>query len=181
MTGEKRNPTPESAQLELDLGAIDGAHDLRDRVGGRLTAPPRPTGGGGYQHVCTGFKSGEEPGDPRLAELAAMGLPSFWIEVAQLLGAEAFLALWRLVDGSPHVHTKGSMLQLPEMRPYRSYLRFQRNLWAADLAAHGCSTAEIRRRAREQMRWRVEDATYLQQLINRHASARDVFSGREPA
>ncbi|WP_233869267.1 hypothetical protein [Paraburkholderia adhaesiva] len=181
MTDEKRNSIPESAQLELDLAANTGVSALRDRVGGRMTAPRRLPGGGGYQDICTGLKFGAEPRDPRLAELAAMRLPPFWLELADLLGAEVFLALWRLVDASPYVQAKGSMLQLPEMRPYRSYLRFQRNAWLAELAEHGCSTTEIRRRAREQMHWPIEDVTYLRQLIERHATARQTFSPRDAA
>jgi hypothetical protein len=92
------------------------------------------------------------PPDPRLAELRRMGMQHYWVEVAEAVGVDAFLAMWRIIDRQKSLQLdpagSGSLVHL---RSYDSYLRFQRNRWIECLAEAGVPTKEIRRRVAEQI------------------------------
>lgn len=137
---EKRSPAAENAQLTL----------FTDGVGARHAATPLPTGGGGYPETCTVFEFSARPpeskknGDPRLDELARMGLQRVWMDVAEEIGVDAFLAVWRILDADPSARHKEGFLQL-NLKLYRSYLRYQRNRYIEALAARGLKPLEIQR------------------------------------
>lgn len=146
MTTEKRNSRRKSVQLAFPfLDDVEG-------VGVRHGQGDGPPQGGGYLDVCTDSKFDQVragPHDPRLDELAAMELPQYWLDVAALLGVDRFLELWRQLDAAESVPREGSTLEL-RMRPYRSYLREQRNRFVQQLVASGCSPEQICQRVGEQ-------------------------------
>lgn len=148
---EKRSPAGESAQLYLLPGLAD------EGVGARQTSQPPQAGGGGYLDIRSGPKFGkktpaaENPAarDPRLDELHHMGLARCWLEVAEAIGADAFLTLWRILDADQANWHNDSILRV-RLRPYRSYLRYQRNRFIEALAEQGLRPDEIQRRLRRQ-------------------------------
>lgn len=72
-----------------------------------------------------------------------MGISASWMRVAEVIGADAFLAMWRVLDADPSFRTDNGDLRL-HLRPYRSYLRYQRNRYIEQLAAGGASAKDIR-------------------------------------
>ncbi len=122
------------------------------RVGGRRGPVDIPTGRGGYPCTCGGSNF-EVPApqkkfaDARIDELRVMGLQLYWIHVAEVFGFERFLMLWRIFDAEPSLRTnKGDLLI--GMRPFRSYLRFQRNRTIETMAGAGMTVKEIQQHLR---------------------------------
>lgn len=106
-------------------------HDDTEGVGARQPEAHGHGGGGGYLHECTTPQVWE---DVKLRELADMGLPLIWMEVAQAIGFDAFMTMWRLLDAEYERRADaGSMIEI-ELRRYRSYLRYQRNRFIEALA-----------------------------------------------
>lgn len=145
---EKRNSRPETAQDDRPI------LPLQQGVGGRQADPPASPGGGGYQNICTVLNfcataGTEKKRDPRLDELGAMGLPRTWMRVAEAVGFDAFLQMWRILDADESLHD-GNMIQAA-IRPYRSYLRFQRNRYIETLAALDVPSSVIREMLKRQL------------------------------
>jgi len=145
--GEKRNSGAGTGQVQ------GGDQALPQGVGGRQAAPPPPAGGGGYLDICSVFKfraaDDQRKRDPRLDELISMGLPRTWLQVAETIGIDAFLAMWRILDADESLH-EDNMVQA-HLRPYRSYLRFQRNRYIETLAALRVPCATIREMLKSQL------------------------------
>lgn len=128
-------------------------------VGGRRSPAPASSLGGGYQDNCTVFEFGSGVkkigADPRLDELGAMGLPEYWLQVAEYLGIDAFLGMWRILDANRHQmpQTKGNAgnSMAPHLRPYAGYLRFQKNRFVENLATQGVPAKEIQSRVQSQL------------------------------
>ena len=82
-------------------------------VGARHGHPAPQAGGGGYQGTrgvskFANFAFGDR--DPRIDELRTMGLQARWIRIAEAIGVDAFLAMWRILDSYPSVRTdKGDL------------------------------------------------------------------------
>lgn len=149
---QKRSPRQEIAQLLLPLPEPAGG------VGGRQAEEPSSPRGGGYPDICTVLefqkkrprrKNGADR-DVRLDELHKMGLQRVWLDVAEAIGADAFLTMWRIIDADPSSQHNDTSLRL-SLRVYRSYLRFQRNRYIEALAAQGVSPQEIKRRLQRQL------------------------------
>lgn len=149
---EKRSSSRESAQLPLALDHPDQG------VGARQAPRPTPPGGGGYQDVCTVFEFQKKPPtaekkstrDPRLDELRHMGLPRVWLQAAEAVGVDAFLKIWRIIDADPSSWHNDTSLRV-RLRPYKSYLRYQRNRFIEALTVQGVKADEIKRRLRQQL------------------------------
>lgn len=143
---ETRSHEGEIAQLYLFPAQDDHG------VGARQARPRPSAGGGGYQDVCTGHKSGKKttPRDPRLDELRRMGVQRVWVDIAERIGVDAFLVIWRIMDADPTCSVDGTMLRVP-LRPYRAYLRYQRNRYIETLADEGLSPREIKARIEQQL------------------------------
>jgi hypothetical protein len=120
-------------------------------VGARQEAAPPPPGRGGYQDVCTGPGDDVASGassparaiatpDPRIADLRRMGLNRAWLRVAELIGFEDFLAVWRALENEAIVASDRGRIFVPK---FATYLRFQRNRMIEELAARGMSAQEI--------------------------------------
>jgi hypothetical protein len=79
-----------------------------------------------------------------------MGLPRVWLRVAEAIGIDAFLATWRILDADPSTWHNETILRV-RLRPYRSYLRYQRNRYIEALTAQGLKPEEIQRRLQRQL------------------------------
>lgn len=146
--GEKRSSVARIGQV-LELGRLPG-----QGVGGRQAPGPALAGGGGYLGSRTGQKFEKIARDPRLDELRTMGLPAYWLRVAEAIGAEAFLQMWRILDAEPSIQGERSDLEM-RLRPYRSYLRYQRNRYIEALCAAGLSVNEIQERVQADLCERI--------------------------
>lgn len=71
-----------------------------------------------------------------------MGLPRFWLDVADLIGIDAFLAFWRRLDAEPTARDHNSMMRV-EIRRYDSWLRYQRNRYIQSMNRSGLTTQQI--------------------------------------
>lgn len=132
--GQKRNSQP-VARIQLVPGALDP-----QEVGGRQGDPAPTPRGGGYLSSCS--TSNFRATDRRIDELRAMGMPAHWIAVAENIGFDAFDRMWRILDGDPALDSGRGYLDL-RLRPYQSYLRYQRNRHIEDLVRRGLTPREI--------------------------------------
>lgn len=140
---EKRSNAEEIAHDDMH------AHISTSVVGGRQGRCTTLPGGGGYLQSCTGFKLATEGGkknrDPRLDELHDMGLHYIWKKVANEIGVDAFLAMWRVLDAEEQLHDPRGHLEIT-MRRYKAYRRFQRNKFIFQMASQKISLEEIHKR-----------------------------------
>ena len=118
-------------------------------VGGRQPDPPPSPRGGGYQDNCTVLnfaqKNSAKKCDPRLDELREMGLQRVWLEVAENIGVDAFLQVWRILDADASNMADDGRRLVP-MRSYSCYERYQRNRYIEALDALGFTHNAIRDR-----------------------------------
>lgn len=132
---ETRSAAPAGTQLDwVNDEAMQG---VGDRHGHGLPAP----GGGGYLDECTPSQLWEEA---RLRELAEMGLPQVWLDVAREIGYDPFMRMWRVLDSAVELRSEGDSMILVQMRRYASFQRFQRNRFIESLVDMGFSGVEIR-------------------------------------
>lgn len=129
-------------------------------VGGRRRSDRTPVVRGRYLDVCNVFEidvgvKKSACADPRLAELAQMGLADYWLQVADYLGFDAFLGMWRILDANrnsiPASNRSGGNSMAPTLRTYSNYLRFQKNRFVETLAAQGVEPKEIQKRVASQL------------------------------
>jgi hypothetical protein len=142
---EKRNSTEGIANDQgEDQTAMPG-------VGGRQADPDPSPEGGGYQDICMvlNFRA-QKKRDPRLSELYSMGLHGMWLEVAETIGVDNFLAMWRILDAHPSNYEDNGMKLIP-LRRYSSFLRYQRNRYVEALFASGLTPGEIKERLSKQL------------------------------
>lgn len=85
-----------------------------------------------------------------------MGLARVHLQVAEEIGVDAFLAAWRIYDQDLASLTEKGDLEV-RMRPYRSYLRFQRNRFIESLLAEGKSVSEVQSRVRTDLCEEITD------------------------
>jgi hypothetical protein len=79
-----------------------------------------------------------------LAELQAFGLGQRWVRIAEAIGAEAFLRMWRILDEENLAAPAGRDQARIRVPMLISYLRFRRNQRVRELAAEDLSAKEIR-------------------------------------
>jgi hypothetical protein len=114
-----------------------GAH--RGGVGGRQGPRPVRRGGGGY---LNGRTPSELRSDPRLRELAEIGLAAHWLAVAEIAGYEAFLAIWRSLSLNPALRDDDNQIEL-RLRPFRAFERYQRNRYIETMVSAGLTHRQI--------------------------------------
>lgn len=124
------------------------------RVGARHGCIGLSGGGGGYLNICTGSNFEEKNGaakkiDPRLDELREMGMQRFWLSAAERFGVDWLLEFWRMADADIDVSQNGMVSMA--FRPYRSYMRYQRNRYIEELVNRGIGPDEIRTLLRQQL------------------------------
>lgn len=145
----KRNSEGGTASLPGDEGSAAAW------VGGRQSDPHPCPGGGGYLDTCSilNFRArgAQKKRDPRLDELHQIGLQRVWLDVAETIGIDSFLAMWRILDTTFQSTADDSGRIKVPMRAYRSYLKFQRNRYINTLTAMGLSAQEVREKVRQQL------------------------------
>ncbi len=117
------------------------------RVGARHGGIGLSGGGGGYLNIFTGSNFEEKNGgakkiDPRMDELREMGMQRFWLAAAERFGVDWLLEFWRMADADIEISQNGMVSMA--FRPYRSYLRYQRNRYIEELVGRGIGPDEIR-------------------------------------
>ena len=137
------------------VAAVPGTEPSMDTgVGARPAQAGTAPRGGGYPGSCTilNFRpSAPGRGDPRLDELRRMGIPRVWLEIAEIIGVDHYLAMWRHLDRQPEfADRKRGVLQM-DLRFYSSYLRFQRNRFIETLDAAGYSPKDIQQALRARL------------------------------
>ncbi len=160
--GQKRSSRgiagTQAAQLAAD----------RQGVGARQASSPPRARGGGYQGSRNVSKIDGTPfddQDPRLAELRSMGLAAVHMRAAELLGFDLFDKLWRIYDSEPSCRTDSGDLRI-RMRPYSSWLRFQRNRFMEALADEGLSAVEIQARIELELREKLSER-HISRIVNK--------------
>lgn len=72
-------------------------------------------------------------------------MPHYWKEIAETIGVDAFLAMWRILDRQTQLaHENGGIRVM--MRGYGSYERMMRNRFVINLHKEGIPDHEIRER-----------------------------------
>lgn len=134
------------------LGAAVGlAVSKRQGVGGRQATSPLAGRGGGYPGICTASNFENcTARDPRLDELVVMGQPAYLIRVAEGIGFDAYMVMWRILDAELSIRTDEGAIAL-RLRPFRSYLRFQRNRYIEALCGAGLEVREIQLAVRKRL------------------------------
>ena len=171
---EGQTPTPQASDAPTDHEMRSSGGDIAAMVqlglpgvlpaplgvGGRRRSDRPPVVRGRYLDVCNVFEidlgvKKTVGADPRLAELAQMGLADYWLQVADYLGFDAFLGMWRILDANrnsiPASNRSGGNSMAPTLRTYSNYLRFQKNRFVETLAAQGVEPKEIQKRVATQL------------------------------
>jgi hypothetical protein len=104
-----------------------------------------------------------------LRELADMGLPRVWLEVAHDLGYDAFMRLWRRLDAAVELRSDSDSMIDVKLRRFGSFERYQRNRFIETLAGMGLDHQEIRRRVKAELNEELSESH-----IGRLASRRRV-------
>lgn len=117
-------------------------------VGGRQDGSTTPIGGGGSLNFCKKFsRGGLAQHDPRFAELREVGLAREWVALAEMIGVDAFLEVWKLLDRqAEQVNQQYRRVYVPA---FSNYLRFQRNRYIIALFHQGAGVPEIKKIIRE--------------------------------
>lgn len=143
--------------------------DLFGGVGGRQASPRQSRRGGGYQNKCTVLNfspdAEQKKRDPRLDELREMGLRRVWLDVAEAIGMDNMLKLWRIIDASETRLGDDGEIRVP-LRRYSSYLRYQRNRYIEELFKVGLKPKEIREKLNKQLCEKIS-LRHISRIINR--------------
>jgi hypothetical protein len=82
-----------------------------------------------------------------------MGLQREWLDVADAIGVDDFLKVWRILDASSSAHSRkgeDGRLMIP-IRCYSAFLRYQRNRYVESLDAMGMKPPEIQQKLKDQL------------------------------
>lgn len=108
----------------------------------------------GAQNFCRP-DGAAQAADPRFEELRRIGLPAAWLLVAETIGFDAWLEVWRRLsseDFNDWVRRDTGGTRMPTLRSFDSYLRFQRNRYIEALGARGMSVAQVARAVARNLR-----------------------------
>lgn len=128
-------------QARSEIQEVSRPADHPQGVGGRHGLTPTPLRGGGYLQNCTNLKFSRR--DPRLDDLAAMKMPQVFIRIAEQIGVDALMVLWRELDNSPEVSRASNGMILLRLRPFNSWQRHMRDQHIRMLGASGRTPAQI--------------------------------------
>ncbi len=135
-----KNNNHDHCQLEMFEGVAGrqiNHHKLRRRGGYQRTGDP------------SNFDQSAEKNsrDARMNELRAMGLQQHWLKIADEIGVDEFLKIWRILDRELQSGESSSSGRLiVPLRLYSTYLRYQRNRYIESLANEGNPPRIIRRK-----------------------------------
>lgn len=79
-----------------------------------------------------------------------MGLQRVWLDVAEEIGVDALLKMWRILDADQASIGEDGRLLVP-IRSYATYLRYQRNRYIEELSARGMKPRQIREKLKAQL------------------------------
>jgi len=147
---EKRTRRDEIAQGDLFGGAGDLDRQGAQGVGARQADGRAAGGGGEYLEMC-GAQNFCPSDDPRFEDLRRMGLPRAWLVVAETVGFDAWLEVWRRISADESLLHDGGQ-RMPKLRSYEAYLRYQRNRYIEALAGRGMSVAQVARAVARNLR-----------------------------
>lgn len=155
---ETRSATP--AQSPNPPAAASDVQGVGVRQGDLFPA----AGGGGYLNECTAPELLE---GAKIREFSDMGLPAFWIRLAEAIGHDNFLIFWRMADTAAEFNEirrseNESMIEL-QLRRYSSYKRYQRNRYIETLAANGLPNAVIQQTIKQQLGEKL-DRSHIRRL-----------------
>jgi len=114
-----------------------------DGVGARQMELPLSPEGGEYLDNCSISEvsiQGSEKSRRLFEELLDMGLPPLWRQIAAVVGPEAFLDIWQMLDGAL-AFGDDRRVHVPQ---FSRFERYQRNLMIKSLADADHSPQEIR-------------------------------------
>jgi hypothetical protein len=80
-----------------------------------------------------------------------MGMPDWMLELANTIGFDNTLAMWRLLDAQRELRADDGLMINLQLRPFASYQRFQRNRFIESLGAMGLTVAEIRHKVKKEL------------------------------
>lgn len=141
-------------------------HDDAQGVGARQPEAHAPGRGGGYLDECT---TPQVWADVKLRELADMGLPRVFLDVASAIGYDNFLTMWRILDSAVELRSDSdSMIEL-QMRRFRSFQRYQRNRFIEALAPF-LSESEIHAKVTAELGENIT-RKHLHKILRRHRIA----------
>lgn len=103
--------------------------------------------------------------DPRFDELEKIGIPVVWLRVAERVGFDAWLDVWRMLSDDDSVRHDGGA-RLPKLRCYSAYSRYQRNRYIEALAVQGTPPRLIQEALRKNLREYL-DITNIQRISKR--------------
>lgn len=147
---EMRTPAGEAAQGDLFGLAPAGVNENGLRVGARQAGGRAAGSGGEYLEMC-GAQNFCPSNDPRLDDLRRMGLPRAWLMVAETVGVDAWLEVWRRLSADETLLHDGGQ-RMPKLRSYDAYLRYQRNRYIEALASRGMSVSQVARAVARNLR-----------------------------
>lgn len=70
-------------------------------------------------------------------------MPRVWLDVAEAIGVDAFLCMWRILDREQSMHTDSESQIEVRLRRYRSYQRYSRNRYVEALFRQGLNARQI--------------------------------------
>lgn len=108
-----------------------------------------PPEGGGYLDNCTYSKNQDTLSDPRMAELRLLKLPESWITIAEKIGIDNFLLVWKLLDEESEEHKT----YIPA---FSKYIKLQRDLTIKQLSREGHNVVEIKDILKKKMNINIE-------------------------
>jgi len=89
--------------------------------------------------------------DPRIYQLEAMALRRTFIDVAEAIGFDAFMTMWKIFSADPTFRDQGPSAMRIVMRPIDAFERYQRNRYIEYLFASGLTDAEVLDRLDKQL------------------------------
>lgn len=151
---------------QADQAALEGA--TVPGVGARQGDLFTPEWGGGYLNECTTSELLEAA---KIRELETMGLPAIWLRVAERIGYDNFLEMWRILDTAAELREirrseNESMIEV-QLRRYSSFRRFQRNRWVEELARNHLPPAVIQKAVKDRLGEKL-DRSHIRKIA-RHA------------
>lgn len=145
LMSRSRSSSAGIAQSQIGPAPVEPRSD--QGVGGRQGDGRACPAGGGYLETCTDLKFSESAGrrDPRLDQLGALGLQPAWLRLAEQLGVDLFLTVWRTLDADDTPVNESGTLTLT-LRRYACWQRAERDGHIRALKAAGLPTRQVRER-----------------------------------
>lgn len=152
--------------IDVKRNSNDGIVGSIEGVGARHRQSGTADRRGGYQQICNSemFSKKIAPtSDSRINELREIGIASYWIDIAETIGVDNFLAMWSILSDSDTVQLEKHYAYVPR---YSAWTRYQRNRAIISMHADGLSPKEIKIRIKNDLK---EDITlgHINKIISK--------------